>query len=113
VTVLEIDKSTREGTATFANGEIAHIVSHAVYASTNTWTGGTASVVSVYKFDDGSGFTLRWVSIYNVLIHRCTGLFSEGMGRFAGMTGSATGGGEPPGRLASIVLWTGAYELKN
>lgn len=58
-------------------------------------------MVWAYKFDDGSGFTLRSVAIWNALVLRSTGLFSEGIGRFAGMMGSARGGGT---RLPAPVL---------
>jgi hypothetical protein len=53
---------------------------------------GSATTVSVYHFDDGSAFTLRFVGIWNSIIARYAGIFGEGNGRFAGITGSATGG---------------------
>jgi hypothetical protein len=106
------DSQTREGTATFANGEKAHIVVHTVHPRTNSFTtDGTAVSVGEYKFDDGSGFTLRFVEIWNALEIRTAGLFSEGTGHFAGMAGSATGGGYPPGMGYARILWTGTYEL--
>lgn len=111
-TVGDQHSQTREGTATFANGEKAHVVVRAIHSGTNSFTTeGTAVVVGEYKFDDGSGFTLRSVEIWNALEIRIAGLFSEGTGRFAGMAGSATGGGYPPGMGYAQILWTGAYEL--
>jgi hypothetical protein len=107
------DTATREGTATFANGEKAHIVSKLAHGSGVSWYFGTySSVTTVYKFDDGSGFALRSVGIWNSVIIRFAGLFTEGNGRFVGITGGATGGGEtaaPPGPFT--IVWTGTYEL--
>jgi hypothetical protein len=104
---------TREGTATFANGEKAHIVSKRSHGPGSSFSGGTyCSVTTVYKFDDGSGFTLRSVGIWNSLIVRYAGLFTEGNGRFGGVTGGATGGGEtasPSGPFT--IVWAGTYEL--
>jgi hypothetical protein len=102
--------ATREGTATFANGEEARVVSKVVH-NFGSGLGGTASVTTVYKFGDGSGFTLRSVGIWNSIIFRCAGIFGEGAGRFAGIAGGATGGGEPSGSGTGTVAWTGTYEL--
>jgi hypothetical protein len=100
--------ATREGTATFANGDKALIVSRVAhnFGPGSGTTGGTNSAVTEYKFDDGSGFTLRSVGIFNSIIVRTAGLFTEGHGRFAGIAGGATGGGD-----FKTIVWTGSYEL--
>jgi hypothetical protein len=107
------DTETREGTATFANGEKAHIVSKLAHGSGVSWSFGTySSVTTVYKFADGSGFTLRSVGFWNSIIIRFAGLFSEGNGRFAGITGGATGGGETLAPSSPwTISWAGTYEL--
>jgi hypothetical protein len=111
-TVVDLDTGTGEGTATFANGEKADFVVRSVHPRTNAWAGGTAVSDWTYKFDDGSGFTMRSVAIWNTSVLRATGLLSEGTGGFAGMTGSATGVGKRPRDGHPItVLWTGTYEL--
>jgi hypothetical protein len=103
---------TGAGTATFANGDKAEFVAHSVHPLTNSLAGGTAVTDWGYKFDDGSGFKMHSVAIWNTSVLHATGILSEGTGRFADMTGSATGVGKPPGYGHPItVLWTGTYEL--
>jgi hypothetical protein len=112
-TAIDGDKVTREGTATFANGETAHIVMNIIHHPVPGGGGmdGSGTTVSVYRFDDGSAFTLRFVGIWNSIIARYTGIFGEGNGRFAGITGNATGGGASPGTGPVTADWTGTYEL--
>jgi cytochrome c len=112
VTVVDPDSATGEGTATFANGEKAQFVLHSVHPRTNSLAGGTVVSDWAYKFDDGSGFTMREVAIWNGSVFRASALLSEGTGRFAGMAGSATGVGKRPfDGVPFTALWTGTYEL--
>ena len=109
---LDLDSAPGEGTATFATGEKAQFVIRSVHPRTNSLAGGTAVSDWAYKFDDGSGFTMRSVEIWNGSVLRASALLSEGTGRFAGMAGSATGVGKRPFDGVPItVLWTGTYEL--
>ena len=61
-----------------------------------------------YTFDDGSGFAMHSVAIWNSSVLRA---LSEGTGRFAGMKGSTTGVGKAPSAGPITVLWTGTYEV--
>lgn len=107
------ENSTREGTATFPNGERARIISHILhnFGPGSGTAGGTAYGTMVYKFDDGSGYELRYVAIWNSIIIRTAGLFGEGTGRFKGITGGANGSGDFPGAGLGTVAWTGSYDL--
>ena len=99
---------TSEGTAVFATGEKAHVVLKGVAGPQAAWYRGTATVDSVYQFDDGSSFTLQYVQIWDGLRSLAAGLFCEGTGRFAGIKGGGTAsGGAPSGPMS----WTGMYEL--
>jgi hypothetical protein len=109
VTASDGDIGTREGTATFANGEKAHIVSRVAHGPNASGMSGTATVDQVYKFDDGSGFSLRFVGIWNSVLLRTAALFTEGSGRFAGIRGGATGAGV--GASLGTIAWTGTYDL--
>jgi hypothetical protein len=111
VTATDGEIATRVGTATFSNGEKAQIVSRVEHTSSANGMGGTASVDQVYKFDDGSGFTLRFEGIWNSLIIRTAGLFADGSGRFLGIRGGATGAGDFNGAALSTITWTGTYNL--
>jgi len=99
---------TSEGTAEFATGEKAHVVLKGVADPHAAWYRGTGTIDSVYQFDDGSSFTLRYVQIWDAIRNRATGLFGEGTGRFAGIRGEATGRGEASG---GPISWTGTYTL--
>jgi hypothetical protein len=106
--ISEADVVIREGTATFANGEKAFLHQEGIGGPKSSWSRGTASVDAVYKFDDGSGFSLRFVTIWDAVKARAVGFLIEGKGRFAGIKGIATGSGESPG---GKTAWTATYEL--
>ena len=98
------DRYTYEGTAVFA-GEEAKIVGSGTRNSSPSR--GAASAEAIYKFSDGSGFTVRWVSTRIGMTVRQGGVFINGTGHYAGMIGSATSVQERPG----TTVWTGSYEL--
>jgi hypothetical protein len=98
---------TREGRAEFTNGETAYYRLEAVLGPQSSWSGGTSTADAVYRFNDGSNFTIRLVLIWNSLRQVGAGLFSNGTGRFAGIRGSATGSGDG----LSEMLWRGVYDL--
>jgi hypothetical protein len=95
---------TYEGTAVFA-GEEAHIVGGGTRDGLSSRR--TAAGETNYKFSDGSGFTIRWVSTRIGTTVRQAGIFINGTGRYAGMIGSAAAVQERPG----TNVWTGSYEL--
>lgn len=107
------ESSTREGTATFRSGDKTHITSHIVHSfgPESGTTGGIAYGTMTYKFDGGSGFNLRHVGIWNSLIIRTAGLFTEGRGRFEGITGGATGAGDFPEGGLGTLAWMGNCDL--
>ena len=94
--ISEADVVIREGTATFSNGEKAFLHLEGIAGPKSAWSRGTASVGAIYKFDDGSGFRLRFVTIWDAAKARAVGFLIEGKGRFAGIKGIATGSGESP-----------------
>ena len=51
------------------------------------------------------------MSIWGEGQERNAGIFTEGTGRFAGMTGSCTATSEPPTTGPKATVWTGTYEL--
>lgn len=101
----------REGTAVFTNGEEAQLSVDGNVGPNSTMTNGTSMANAVYRFADGSGFTLHFVSIWNEELQRNAGIFADGVGRFAGMSGSATALGEAVATGPIVVVWTGSYKL--
>ena len=98
------DNYTYEGTADFA-GQEAHFTGGGTRNGSPTRR--TAAGETIYKFSDGSGFTVRFMSTRIGTAFRQVGIFINGTGRYAGMIGSATAVQERPGTTA----WTGSYEL--
>ena len=102
---------TAEGTAIFMTGEEAHLAVKAAAGANSSLQNGTSAGEIVYRFKDGSGFTLHFVSIWNEAVQRNAGIFGDGIGNFAGMTGSAAGVGPAPAKGPSHVVWVGAYDM--
>jgi hypothetical protein len=102
---------TREGTAVFTTGEEAHFAVNGTLGPNSNPANGTATVEIIYRFKDDSGFTLRGVGIWNESLQANAGIFVDGVGRFAGMTGSATCTGDSPAKGATETVWNGTYEL--
>ncbi len=111
VTAGEGNRFTREGTAVFMTGEEAHVVINLIQGQGSSWASGTSTADAVYRFKDGSGFTLRFEGSWNGAGQRGAGTFVDGIGRFAGMTGGATATGEMPTTGPTAVIWTGTYEV--
>jgi hypothetical protein len=103
---------TREGTSVFTTGEEAHVAVNGFIGPDASNENGTARGESIFRFKDGSGFTLRFVSIWGGGQERNAGIFADGIGRFAGMTGSGTATSEPPTTGPKATVWTGTYELR-
>ena len=101
----------REGTAVFANGEEARLSVDGNMGPNSTIANGTSVADAMYRFADDSGFTLHFVSIWNGKLQRNAGILADGIGRFAGMSGSATALGETAAAGPIVVVWTGSYEL--
>lgn len=102
---------TREGTAVFMTGDEAHVAVNGTLGPNSNEANGTATLEIIYRFKDGSGFTLRGVAIWNELLQANSGIFVDGVGRFAGMAGSATCTGDAPAKGTTVTVWTGTYEL--
>ena len=105
------DNYTREGTAVFAGGEEAQVVINGTMGPGSFYASGTASGEQVIRFRDGSGFTLHFVSIWRGRIQRVVGIFGDGVGRFAGMNGSATGTSGAASTGPAVTDWVGTYEV--
>jgi hypothetical protein len=110
-TASEGNHYTREGTAFFTTGEEAHVVVNGFLGPDASKANGTAKGETIFRFKDGSGFTLRFVSIWGEGQERNAGIFADGTGRFVGMTGSGTAISEPPTTGPKATVWTGTYEL--
>ncbi len=82
----DAENTTREGMATIPDGEKAHITSHIVhnFGPGSGTTGGNAYGTMTYKFDDGSGFDLRFVGIWNSITLRTAGIFTGGLSELRG-----------------------------
>jgi hypothetical protein len=111
ITASEGNRFTREGTAVFSDGTEAHVVINGVSGTGNSWSKGTSKADALYRFKDGSAFTLRFEVSWNAVQQRGAGTFADGTGRFAGITGNATAIGEMPTTGLTAVDWTGSYEL--
>jgi hypothetical protein len=102
---------TREGTAAFMTGEEAHVVVNGTVGPNSDIDHGTSTVEQIFRFKDGSGFALHGVATWNESLQTGAGIFADGVGRFAGMTGSATFTGNAPVKGQTVTVWTGGYEL--
>ena len=99
-----------EGTSNFA-GEEVKITGKGV--RTIIPSGRTSAGETVYRFADGSGFTLRFVAArIGGTVHQA-GVFLNGTGRYAGIIGSAIGVPESRADANSpgSPNWRGSYEL--
>ena len=99
-----------EGTSNFA-GEEVKIVGKGV--RTIIPSGRTSAGETVYRFADGSGFTLRFVAArIGGTVHQA-GVFLNGTGRYAGIIGSAVGVPESraDANAPGSTDWRGSYEL--
>ena len=99
-----------EGTSNFA-GEEVKIAGKGV--RTIIPSGRTSGGETVYRFADGSGFTLRFVAArIGETVHQA-GVFLNGTGRYAGIIGSAVGVPESraDANAPGATNWRGSYEL--
>src|SRR5689334_10478895 len=100
---------TREGTADFESGEEAHVVVHVVQGPGSSWANGTSKGDAIYSFKDGSGFKGQFEGSWNSVEHRQAGIFVDGKGRFAGITGKGAASGEAPTSATTSTFWKGTY----
>jgi hypothetical protein len=111
LTVNEEDHYSCEGTAVFSTGEEAHLACDGTRDKNSSSSSGTSTVNAVYRFNDGSSFTIHFVAVWNATMSRNGGVFVNGTGRFAGIIGSATAAAQRPASGPATTVWTAMYEL--
>jgi hypothetical protein len=101
-------KRTSESQAVFTNGDKADVSGACSSGPIDDKGWATSICEAEFRFADGSRILMSFESRHNekTLAANATGTFKGGKGRFAGMTGTASGTG-----LTGKMQWTGTYAL--